>query len=316
MLLPSPSRLLWIALLTLGLGSGCGQRILDEDGGTDREDAGLDGGADAGQEPIAEVTIRVMAANTTNGPAQKYDAAGTRIFQGLKPDVVLIQEFTLDTTLGTTDAWVDSTFGTEFHWYREPIESGENIPNGVISRWEILDAGQWTQPTSPGAGETRDFVWAQINIPGPIDLWVVSVHLATTDGDRPNEASVLLGHLQDVIPAGGYLIVGGDLNTDSRTETAINTLSAVVDTAGPFPVDQAGDGDTNLSRAAPYDWVLAEADLRALETPVVIGANSFPNGLVFDCRVYSPLADVAPVLSTDCDSLQHMAVVRDFLIPY
>jgi len=35
---------------------------------------------------------------------------------------------------------------------------------------------------------------------------------------------------------------------------------------------------------------------------------------VFDSRVYTPLSDVAPVLSTDsaATNMQHMAVVRDF----
>lgn len=39
--------------------------------------------------------IRIVAANTTSGNNQSYLAPGERIFQGLKPDVVLIQEFTI-----------------------------------------------------------------------------------------------------------------------------------------------------------------------------------------------------------------------------
>ena len=50
--------------------------------------------------------------------------------------------------------------------------------------------------------------------------------------------------------------------------------------------------------------------------PVVIGANAFTNGLVFDSRVYSPLSAVPPVLATDSGAtgMQHMGVLKDFMI--
>ena len=81
-------------------------------------------------------------------------------------------------------------------------------------------------------------------------------------------------------------------------------------------VDQDGLTGTNASRGKPYDWVLPDADLEAFHVPVVIGAQSFPDGLVFDTRVYTPLDDVAPAQATDsgAPSMQHMAVVKDFVI--
>ena len=36
-----------------------------------------------------------------------------------------------------------------------------------------------------------------------------------------------------------------------------------------------------------------------VEVPVVIGSNTFPNGLVFDSRVYSPLSEVSPIQQGD-----------------
>jgi len=43
---------------------------------------------------LGEVRLRLVAANTTSGTQQSYDPGhGIRIFQGLKPDVVMIQEF-------------------------------------------------------------------------------------------------------------------------------------------------------------------------------------------------------------------------------
>ena len=49
---------------------------------------------------------------------------------------------------------------------------------------------------------------------------------------------------------------------------------------------------------------------------MAIGAAQFANGLVVDTRVYTPLADLAPALATDSGAtgMQHMAVVRDFLL--
>jgi len=60
-------------------------------------------------------------------------------------------------------------------------------------------------------------------------------------------------------------------------------------------------------------------DLDALETPVSIAGHGFTyaEGLVFDSRVFTPLSAVSPVQSGDsgASSMQHMAVIRDFLIP-
>lgn len=40
-------------------------------------------------------------------------------------------------------------------------------------------------------------------------------------------------------------------------------------------------------------------------------------GLVVDTRIYTPLGDLAPAELADSDAanMQHMAVVRDFLVP-
>jgi len=44
------------------------------------------------------------------------------------------------------------------------------------------------------------------------------------------------------------------------------------------------------------------------------GNSIYAPDLVFDSRVYTPLAEVAPVLATDSaePGMQHMPVVRDF----
>lgn len=264
------------------------------------------------QAVYSDTPLRVMAANTTSGNRQSYDPGeGTRIFQGLQPDIVLIQEFNFgDNSEGAIAAWVESTFGPEFTYYRE---DDAQIPNGVVSRYPIIAAGEWNDSQVGN----RDFAWAQIDIPGERDLWAVSVHFLTRSASvRASQANAVRRLVEDNIPEGDYLTIGGDFNTRNSGESALRALDGLVETDGPYPTDQDGVIGTNASRRRPYDWVFVDDDLEPLEVPVEIGANSFPNGLVFDSRVYSPLADVAPVMRGDsgATNMQHMAVIRDFVI--
>jgi endonuclease/exonuclease/phosphatase family metal-dependent hydrolase len=259
------------------------------------------------------VPVRLMAANTTSGNLQSYDPGhGIRIFQGTRPDVVMIQEFNYgDNSASAIRGFVDTAFGTGFHYYRE---GGAQIPNGVISRWPIVAAGEWddNQVTN------RDFAWARIDVPGPKDLWAVSVHLLTSSSSTRNtEAVNLVNFIKANVPTGDYLVIAGDFNTSSRTEACFSTFSQVVTTSGPYPADRNGNTNTNASRSSPYDHVLVDSDLRAWQTATVIGSSSFSAGTVIDTRVYSPISEISPALSSDsgATNMQHMAIIKDFLIP-
>jgi hypothetical protein len=259
--------------------------------------------------------IRIMAANTTSGNLQSYDPGeGVRIFQGLDPDIVLIQEFNYgDDSPASIRQFIDNAFGTEFDYYREG--GNEQIPNGVISRYPILQSGEWVDSEVGN----RDFAWAQIDIPGDRNLWVVSVHFLTTSPSNRNaQASSLVSYIQSQVPMGDYLLIGGDFNTASFSEAALSTLSSKVDVSGR-PRDQNGNLGTNASRSKPYDQLLPGPDLSQMETPVTISGHglTYGEGLVFDTRVFTPLSAVSPVLSGDsgASGMQHMAVVRDFLVP-
>ncbi|WP_437624263.1 endonuclease/exonuclease/phosphatase family protein [Sorangium sp. So ce1151] len=292
-----------------GAGGSGGSGGAGGDGG-----AGGSGGAGGGDgETPSTVRVRLMAANLTSGTRQSYDPGhGQRIMQGLGPDIVLIQEFNYgDNGAAEIRAFVDETFGGTFSYYRE---EGAQIPNGIVSRYPILESGEWDDSSV----SNRDFAWARIDIPGPIDLWAVSVHLLTSgSGVRRTEAQQLVATIQDTFPEGDYLVIGGDFNTDNRSEPCISTLSQVVVTSGPYPADRSGNTGTNASRGKPYDWVLVDDDLDPLETAVVIGGSTFASGLVADTRVYSPIDELSPALATDsgATSMQHMGVVRDFLLP-
>lgn len=262
--------------------------------------------------------IRITAANTTSANASTYDSGeGIRIFQGVKPDIVLIQEFKYgNNTPAAIRQFVDSTFGSGFSYYRETITVGGGIPNGVISRYPIIAQGSWDDPEI----NNREFAWARIDIPGAVDLWAVSLHLKASSGDagtRNQEAIALRNYIQANIPPDDFLVIGGDLNSYSRNEAQFTVLSEVVRTAGPYPADQNGNQNTNAGRSSPYDNIFSDADLDALQVPVVIGSRTFANGLVVDTRVHTPLSDLSPALFGDsgATNMQHMTIVKDFYIP-
>ncbi|MEZ4219452.1 MAG: endonuclease/exonuclease/phosphatase family protein [Polyangiaceae bacterium] len=270
-------------------------------------DAGSSGdaGTDAGS-----VRVRVMAANITSDNFQAYEPPGIRILQALKPDIALLQE--MNYRHGTLRAFVDTAFGSSFCYFREPQPGG--IPNGIVSRYPIVASGEWQD----AAVSDRDFAWARIDVPGPVDLWAVSVHLKSGSvSTRAAQVQALLGYVQAQVPAGDYVVVGGDLNTESNTENAINLLAASFVTGAPHPADQNANENTNTNRNKPYDWVLPSPAFNAHSITVTQGASSYPAGLVFDSRVYTPLSEVVPVQFGDSgvSGMQHMAVVRDFALP-
>jgi len=266
-------------------------------------------------------TIRLMASNLSSGNNQCYEAPGLNILKGLKPDVVAMQEFNYSSTKGnginTTAAlreMIDDTFGTNFFYFRE---TGKSIPNGIISRFPILNSGVWDDPQLTD----REFAWAQLDLPGTNDLYVVSVHLHSSGGSssRSIEATVLTNMIQTSFSANAFVVLAGDLNTDSRSEAALAKLTSILsDTPIPTDAISGGSPNTNQNRNKPYDYVLPSFSLASNRVATVIGSRTFPNGLVFDSRVYTPLSEVAPVISTDSAAfqMQHMGVVKDFRIDY
>ena len=269
--------------------------------------------------PVAAQRIRIVAANTSSGNGQDYDPGhGIRIFKGVLADVVLIQEFNyLNNTPAEIREFVDDTFGQGFSFFRESNTGG--IPNGVISRFPILESGQWVSTVAE-----RDYSWARIDLPGNRELLAVSVHLPTASATvRNGEAQDLVGYVNAYYAANGgsratdYLVIGGDFNTDNRSESCLSTLGQVVTIGTAHPADRNGNVNTNASRAKPYDAVYAGKGLHALQTATGIGNSTFPNGLVVDTRVYSPISELAPALTNDsgATNMQHMAIVKDFYLP-
>ena len=271
--------------------------------------------------------LRVMAANISSGNNQRYEAPGLRIFQGLKPDVVAVQEFNYVSTngLGTNTPqamreMIDAAFGTNFYFYREP--GSYSIPNGIISRWPIVESNSW-EDVDTGVND-RGFAWVRIDLPGTNDLYVVSVHLKASSGSanstrRAAQAAQLTSLIQSNFTNNAWVVVAGDLNINSPSEAALATFKTYLSDS-PIPTDSAsgGDADTSTNRTDRYDYVLPSFSLDSNRVATVIGSQSFSNGLVFDTRVFSPLSEVAPVQVGDpfVFGMQHMAVVKDFRISH
>ncbi|MBU1693151.1 MAG: hypothetical protein KKC51_04225 [Verrucomicrobia bacterium] len=251
------------------------------------------------------VSLTVMAANLSSGTDQAYHDPGIRIFQGLKPDVACLQEFNY---ASGARVLVDTAFSTGHYYYVET--DGEQIPNGIISKYPILSSGQWVDPYV----SNRDMAWAIIDIPGTQELHVVSVHFLTTGStERNNQATYLKGCIQTNWPGVAYIAIAGDLNTPTRVEACHTTLSTIVTDSIPSK-DQNGDMDTNAGRDSDYDYVLPSTALNSLHTSTVVGGLSFTNGVVFDSRLWASPPD--PIQSSDSgvEGMQHMAVMKTFAL--
>ncbi len=263
------------------------------------------------------VNIRVMAANL-NGNSQTYEPFALRIFQALKPDVVAIQEFNYTSTNGVdvnnTAAireMVDVAFGTNYYYFRGPTAQ---IPNGIISRYPIITSSNWTDTLVANRG----FAWAQIDLPGTNDLYIVSVHfLTTSSANRTAEANNLKALMQASFPANAWIVVAGDFNAGVRSESCVTTWNGYLSDL-PVPKDKNGVPDTNAGRTSEHDYVLLSLTLTNYGTATAFPTLSYPNGLVFDSRLYTAVelsANFPPVLAADSGNAQHMAVIKDFLIP-
>jgi len=266
----------------------------------------------------SNVAIRVMAANLTSGNQQSYEAPGIRIFQGLKPDIVAMQEFRYGGSTASNDlrTLVNTAFGTSYSFYREPYTANGDLPNGIVSRYPILTSGSWVD--SDTGVNNRGFAWARIDVPGTNDLYVVSVHLKAGSSDatrRTAEASEIKALISTNFPPNAWIIVAGDMNIYDQSEGAVATFATFLSDS-PVPADQNGDPETNAARAERYDRVLMSFSLTNRLVPLTMSDSTYNNGLVFDSRVYTPLSEVPPVQSGDSgvSGMQHMAVARDFRI--
>lgn len=185
-----------------------------------------------------ELPLRVLLAND---PAADYAAD--------QPAVVLFQNFVAgDNGETAIRNWVTTTFGGEFSYVRD---AKTLVPSGVISRFSIVKHGVWSAlETKEGDGRS---LYAQIDLPGKKDLWVINTHLSSDPKQRLAQTNALLEHLLTEVPETDYLLVGGQLNITDVDDPALEVLQRMLGVESPLTVKQK-DGEV-------YDWLLVDADL-------------------------------------------------------
>ena len=271
------------------------------------------------------VQIRIVAGNITSGNNQSYDPGhGIRIFQALKPDIALVQEMNYgNNSASDYKSFAQKIVGTDYYAVED---SKYNIPNGIVSKYPITETGSWDDPNL----SDRELKWAVIDIPGEKDIFAVSVHLHTSPAsDQTKAAQVIVDEIAKIKsskPDTYYYVVGGDFNGETAVSSSGFGKNNTFYISGPDPVDEEGDSNTNRNRNKQYDYVLADYPLHDFQVPTVYYSSedptktkSYKNGLVFDTRLYdqSELDEYfSPAQTNDsgASSMQHMAVVKDFLI--
>lgn len=271
------------------------------------------------------LALRIVAGNITSGNNQSYDPGhGIRIFQALKPDIALVQEMNYGSNSASDyKQFAQKIVGTNYY---AVDDAGYQIPNGVVSRYPITSHGYWDDPNI----DNRALMWAVVDIPGNKDIFAISVHLHTSPAsDQTKAAQVIvdeIAKLKSSKPDKYYYVVGGDFNGETAVSSSGFGKNSTFYISGPDPVDEEGYSETNANRNKQYDFVLADYPLHEFQVPTVYYSSedsaktkSYKNGLVFDTRLYnqSELDEYFyPAQKNDsgASSMQHMAVVKDFLI--
>jgi len=275
----------------------------------------LSGGAARGK------VITVMTANLPCGgwPNEYYYPQSSRIFQGLKPDIAFIEEFNVKAPL-TRREYIDNALGKNYFLY---TGSGD-IPNTIASRWAFQTWGEWVDSEVVGS---RTFVWAVIDIPGPIDLQGVCVHLKASAGPknrsrRLREAVQIRDYVRRNFNSKKYIVVAGDLNTyPSPAEPCLSIFRSFLSVDYHLPRDRRGRYFTNATkpRRYHYDWIMPNWLLDRRQTTLYLGSKRRPyrQGIVFDSRIFGDVSEDFPIRENDSHpyGVHHMAVMKAFDIP-
>ena len=268
--------------------------------------------------------LRIMSANTTTSDAQLYEEPGMNMFYAMDPDIILIQEFAK--SADDVVSKLKEHFHTDYHYY---VGRG-GIGNGIIVKGDLKIKETYSMRSVVPSITDRQYEAAIIDLPGDKDMIAVSLHLYTKCNDEndvkaeqehPSQLSeypAVAEFIQSILNTGDYYVaVGGDFN--SKTNQYVNQhWSSLLATNITYPRDQEGNYNTNAARRWHYDWVLVDPKFQTYSVPTVIGDQEYPYGYVLDSRVQNPLSYIAPVTYGDSSApkMQHMPVVRDFVIEY
>ena len=255
------------------------------------------------------VSANLVSGTVTIGDQTAYDDAGQHLLRALAPDIVAIQEWVVTNSFAQ---FVTDNFGSDFYWVTDGTTGQYAMPNGIISRWPIVETHVWDDAVG-----YRQHIHAKIKLPGTKNLNLVSVHLKSGDTTTDIDARILgARNLTNAIEqanfsASDYLLIAGDLNTTNRSATELSILTSIVSDAHK-PTDKAGSENTNPSKARPYDYVLPDSALEIQYVGMNYNGTSFPDGMIFDTREWGD--HQYPALGSDSEAanLTHAPVMKVF----
>ncbi len=279
---------------------------------------------------IHDFNLRLMAANITSGNYQSYDPGdGIRIFKAVHPDVIMIQEMNYkDNSSSDYKELAGKIFNDidciEEHRCYYYAGTGQ-VPNGILSKYPIIKHGYWNDPNI----NNRDLNYAEIDLPGNKDLFVISVHLSTKGSKQVRPASIIAQNVaQHKIdnPDKYYYAVGGDFNGSSAVSTGGFGKENAFNINDAFPKSESGNYNTSSRRTKHYDWILVDSKLSNIQTSSdfcsesdITDCKRYHNGLVMDTREYTTdeihtYFSPARLEDSEAIGMQHMAVIKDFKI--
>ena len=263
-----------------------------------------------------ESHLRIMSANATSGDSQLYEQPGMNMMFAMDPDIIIIQEFR--SSAEDVIRQLESRFKTKYSYHK----GKGRIGNGIIVKGENKIKSVHSQPSILEFITDRGYDAAIVDIPGPKDMLVVSLHLYTKASSNMksqiDEYPAVFDFIQQIRNTGDYyVVVGGDFNSSSSQYVNLY-WSSLLATDVTYPRDHLGNYNTNAARRRHYDWILVDRDFQQFSVPTKVGNQIFPHGYVLDSRVHSPLSEIAPVRAEDsaAANFQHMPVVRDFIITH
>ncbi|MEJ2541762.1 MAG: endonuclease/exonuclease/phosphatase family protein [Gemmatimonadota bacterium] len=170
----------------------------------------------ASPEPRHAPDIQVASFNVQYGLEIDRALDVIRTDPGLRnAEILLLQEMD-----GAGTEEIAHALGMEWVYYPATLRDGREFGNAILSRWPIRDDEKLILPHLAVYGRTqRTATVATVDV-GGTPVRVYSVHLATPVNQlreaREEQMNTVLEHAADH----PYVIIGGDLNSDSLGELA------------------------------------------------------------------------------------------------
>jgi endonuclease/exonuclease/phosphatase family metal-dependent hydrolase len=175
-------------------------------------------GVERAPEAPAPVVVQVATFNIRYGEETETALEVIRANPGLMDaDFLLLQEVDAEGT-----EWIATELGLAWVYYPATRRNGKDFGNAVLSRWPLEDERKVILPHPGVFNGSRRIATAVTARVGDTRLRVYSVHLETpVSQGRTEREEQLLAVLEDAEPY-PHVIIGGDLNSGSIAQLAVD----------------------------------------------------------------------------------------------